>query len=405
MQTDRRWCPRWSVTKCYASITVNNQQRVYGPIIDISRGGAYVANVQLNINATAFVKIESQEPDAAPIERWCTILPNRAGCAGGCAVKFDLPLIGAEIAAFAVPADAHGSLELARQDYAMVCGELDQIQSCRSQYFMGSLAAISAWTITAISIALTCKLTSPLGAMIGVSLPFILLTLSVFVMLEKANAINLRKGFLAALSDYLRTDLSPPNFLGWIHLKMNRSECSSRLASGLCPSTNTPCWNAAEKDVERLTAQYHYISNGLDSFMALVSMVYAVLYFAASAILSGVGAYFLLHARVNVLVLSLVELAAWSIIIFIAAFLYYRVRSLRKGNRSAEAYYLQWVLILRSCRSVYGIQTGAPSVSKEVLPQAQTKAAKPRSGSKKSPGIQPEPEQNRAELPQTPSPV
>jgi len=262
MRQNKRWFTRFSVRQGVQAILSSEQNGIIqGSPIDISSAGAYIAGISTNVGNA---KIHFQIPDALscnPLEiaRDCYVYPNRSGRSGGCAIKFYTPLTNRELAELSEVPHVCGSLELAMEDYKLVNEEVSGIQSCRTQMFIGSIAAMSAWIIATVGIGLVNKVQPSLWVLIGSSFPYFILTISILGTIEKTNAVNLRRGFLAALVEYLRSDALPPNYIGWAQLKLNRSECRSRFSNDLCPSKGNACWAGAITFSENLTKGHHII--------------------------------------------------------------------------------------------------------------------------------------------------
>ncbi len=341
MRNDRRWFPRFAVRSGVIANLETGGNKLQGSTVDISCTGAYISDVQVNQmkghNAKVVFEVHERNPNSTiQVTRSCQILPGRTGQSGGCAIRFDIPLTGKEVASLAKPDHLYGSLELARDDYTLISDEISGIQSCRNYLFIGSLSAISAWVITAIGIGITNKLDFSVWAALGASFPYILLSVSILALIEKANACHLRRGFLAALTDYLRNGAAPPNYIGWAQLKLNRSECRSRLANKLCPSENHACWENAVNEASRLTKQHHLISNILDSYNAFISFVYSVFY-ALSSLLILVVAHLYLSTLNNIWITGSIDISIGITITLMGVFLYKQIYCLRRGKKSGSS--------------------------------------------------------------------
>jgi hypothetical protein len=353
MQKDRRWFPRFAVRQgINAIISFNDGSSVSGPPIDISQTGAYIGNVHPHYqNAIIKFRLHDQSLNKPlNVERECSIFLTRYGESGGCALNFHAPLTGGELALLAEALQISGSLELAREDYRIVNNAITEIQLCRTHLFMGTMAAICVWVITAVGIGITNNLESPVWIAIGVSLPHVLLTISILSMIEKANAINLRKGFLAALTDFLKNNASPPNYLGWAHLTINRAECRSRFDNNLCPTFKKACWEEEKAKSSDLTRGHHLISNIFDSFTAFVSFIYGSLYILSIVLMCIAGiSYWMRFKNEWPYLILLVTISVGVLIPIIVIFLFHELRHIRRGKKSSESYYCEWRAIFRYC--------------------------------------------------------
>ena len=354
MQPNRRWFPRFSVRE-EVSVSFSDAPSMRGLLIDISRTGAYIADVPIPSDKYAKIKFEISNvpPNTESMERACSVLPGRSGKSGGCALQFHTPLTGGQLALLVKALQVSDSIELAREDYRIVNNEISEILLCRSHLFVGTMAAICAWVIAAVGIGITNNLDSPKWIAIGVSLPWGLLTIAILSMLQKANSVNLRRGFLAALSDFLKRNAVPPNYLGWAHLIINRAECRSRFENNLCPTKNKACWERERDQGLELTKEHHLFSNIWDSFTALSSFIYGILYCFSIALISYVGYWYWMQLIKEWPFPTLLMTAIIGASIPIVGYFFYsQLKNLRKGKNSPESYYFQWRAIFRCCRSI-----------------------------------------------------
>jgi hypothetical protein len=351
MEQDKRWSPRYDCRSDVVTVlTVEGERRSESSAVDIGFGGAYVRNPHPNRNrgAVLFRVPNPSKSGQIEIKRDCDILPGRTTAQGGCAVRFDRPLKGPELAKLAADSTAIGSLDLARRDYSEVSQEIRAIQSCRSSVFLGTLAAIATWVMAATGLVVSNNLTNiGLWTAVGAILPYGLLTVGVMASIEKGRAVNYRRGFLAALTEYIRHDVPPPNYLGWVHLHAVRSECRARKESGLCPDSLSCCWETERDKHHDLTKKKHVVSNILDSFTAFSTLVYATLYAMTVAILiyTSLRALSGWHG-------SAVALAEGALVLALAIYFLKELSSLRKGKHSVEAQFLTWRAAFRYCRPI-----------------------------------------------------
>ena len=360
MQQEKRWFPRYAVREDVASkVSVLEGPEIAGTPVDISCGGAYLGGIQLDDRLQGKIKgrvrlcprgLGSDPSDH--ILRDCEVFADRAGDSGGCAVRFFTPLDGSEVARLARAPRVSQSLDLARDDCRVVNDEIISIQACRNQIFIGALAVISAWVIAAIGIGLPNSLTFPLSLAIGASFPYIILSIALFATIEKTNAINLRRGFLAAVTDYIRGGVAPPEYLGWAHLRINRGECDSRTVMGLCGRDARLCWEDANAAARQIMDKRPLVTGGLKSFTAFVVLIYGLLYSTASVLMIVAGGSYFLKVIESPVIALLLGFGLGAAVIGLMIYLISHLKQLRRGGRSPEAYYCEWSSILRACRPI-----------------------------------------------------
>jgi len=353
MEQNKRWFPRYDCRKDVAAfLATDGEKASESSAVDISSGGAYIKNPHPSRDKGVVI-FKVPHPSKATqieIERECDILPGRSTSEGGCAVRFHSPLKGAELAKLAADSSAVGSLDLARRDYVEVSQEIRAIQACRSHIFLGTLGAIATWIMAAMGLVISNRLTNTgLWTAVGAVLPYGFLTLGVLASIEKARAVSFRRGFLAALTEYLRHDVAPPNYLGWVHMYAVRSECRARKVSGLCPDSAAFCWKSERDKHYDLARNKHMVSNVLDSFTAFSTAVYAIVYCITVPILMYASLRVLSEWRVIVVICALAEGA---LVVTLAICLLKELSDLRRGKHSVEAEFLTWRAAFRHCRSI-----------------------------------------------------
>ena len=364
MQANRRWSPRYSArSEVSALLGGEGGHQNEGKAVDVSASGAYLSNSPIP-GHTARVEFCIKNPGNGAdhtIDRNCSLLAGREGASGGCAVRFHRPLSGAELAGVAAVPSGTGSLDLARRDYREVHEEIRAIQRCRNNIFLGTLAAIATWITGAVGMALS----HPLGGadqvgqaiwvLVGASVPYFLLTVAILATIEKARAINVREGFLCALTDFIRHDAAPPNYLGWPQLRCNRAECRARHDAGLCPTSPKYCWETERGKHEGVNRSKHVVSNVLDSFTAFSSLVYSMLYLVTAGTL--LIASLMLLPRTPSWTTYLVPVTIGVIGALLGLALATQLRSVRKGKHSLASHYFCWRAALRSCSLIEGAST------------------------------------------------
>jgi hypothetical protein len=358
MEPDRRSSLRYDVRNDVTTLLetgANTPSQSNG--VNISYNGAYLKNSHPNQSpgkVTFMIRTPNGDKDIL-IERTCDILWGRTTGEGGCAVRFHRALAGDELARLAAPTkgvatSTRESLELAFRDYSEVSQEVRAIQSRQSQVFFGTLAAIATWVMGAVGLVLSNSLRNiGFWTVVGASLPYVLLTLGILASIETTRGVNLRRGFLAALTDYIRHGIAPPNYLGWVHFYAARLECRARMASTLCPYGSTPCWEVECDRHPRAVRNKPAVPGILDSFTAFSTAVYGTLYCITVPILMGA---------------SLLSLEPWpwlrvatavgegAFIVVVAALMLAELLSVRRGKNSIEAQTQRWHAAFRHCRPI-----------------------------------------------------
>ncbi|MBN2584131.1 MAG: PilZ domain-containing protein [Planctomycetes bacterium] len=211
------------------------------------------------------------------------------------------------------------SIERVEEDIAEVREQIRGIQQCRSQIFIGTLAALCAASFsTLIALAkglgpMTPDETLATGCVLATGL----LVIGIMATLEKARAINLRKGFLATVGEYLSRGQVPPGYRGWSQLQFAQIDCGLRRKAGMCnavrrytrqldeykekckrfeddPVGNEPpgaeplppetCWTIGMRNTIWYSSKKHMWPGMLESFMAFSGYVYAILYLLLSGV-------------------------------------------------------------------------------------------------------------------------
>lgn len=304
-----------------ATLTGNNQS-FDGSLHDVSGIGAFfkcdTSPPTTDIEYEAVITSEN----ASPITRKAIIIHNGNGSDPKVrGIRFVRPLYEQDIAAlvdgYSPRIDGQSSPEfvLAQKDYDEINEEIRAIQSCRSTIFIGTNAVVGAATMTtAVIIAHVWGLpgspTFPFRwAMFGSSVTAVLLMVGILATIEKARAINLRKAFQAALTEYIRDGQAPPSYQGWSFLRFAQSDCGNRRKSAveMCPhikkynakreeerQNRTPvgnkkldnppetCWTLGKFETTKLRSGKRTVPGSLDSFMSLSGMIYAGLFTAVA---------------------------------------------------------------------------------------------------------------------------
>lgn len=352
MPTERRHSPRYVVRADVSATLLDGEGNSHmGRPLDISFMGAYITDIYAEPGKHTMrfsVPDIGIKKEVQYITVQCTVLPNRTGKSGsGFALKFDAPLSSSEISVLCDPSPPSSSWELARMDNDTVNNEINLIRSCRSQIFLSTLGATSVWIMSAIGLGITNHLESSIWLAVGAAFPYIALTVGILAMMEKANAINLRKGFLAAITDFMRFNSAPPGYLGWSHLSINRNSCKSRLRNGLCTISSTTCRHHTINEFRHITKGYPLVSSPLENFGTLIGAVFSPIY-----IVCGVTLLIVCLSYFSTIISFIIGAG----VTLIGLFIFYEIWSLRRGKRCVESYYLQWKASLRYCSPIQPIR-------------------------------------------------
>lgn len=349
MKYEKRAFPRFSaVENLRARVTKDGEKRSKRILVyDISRMGARLKKSGTVLGDKGKIKFEI--PDRTNLDIPHTRLwfrPNKEDYENGVGIAFKKPLAGNELALMSFTPGPTGSLSLARTDYDVVNNENQTIRECRGNIFVGVLGALGVWAIGTISLGITNNLDSAKWILIGSLFPFITLSIAIFSTIEKANAINLRKGFLAALAEYLRADIAPPNYTGWNHLSAIFNECISRTNHRPCGRENHECQEKYKDDWEKIVGKHRLVNKILSNFGPFISIVYGCLYILSSFVLFS----FLFVYKGPKYITIIFSIIATTFAIGLLFFIIKQIRMIRKGSNSIEAYYFKWKTALKICR-------------------------------------------------------
>ena len=173
------------------------------------------------------------------------------------------------------------SYEIAKLDKTTVLKESLQIKICSSNYFIWTVGLLIP-SISAIWTLFVQNKISPgscSGAMLAM---FVIFCMSAFSNLEKSRAINKREGFVAALDNYLVNGIAPANYKGWANLKHAYAECPSKCEAGICPkgipSNSKKVCKYVGRDLAKINNFKKIVPSILDSFVALTSVFYSIVF-------------------------------------------------------------------------------------------------------------------------------
>ncbi len=192
--------------------------------------------------------------------------------------------------------------------------EIYHIERCRSDIFLAVIAAIF---VAALAVGcLIVKDDIRKGAFAVASIvTFLMFLLGTYTSLEKANAINERRGFLANLSDYIRLGQMPISYQGWSKIKYFFRDCGMLMRLKCCPVKHpenihpkhlSSVQNNENNDIrlrhacriegstkaKEMNLAKKFMPGMNDSFMSLCSYVYSCLYGFSLVVFS----YFAIYA-------------------------------------------------------------------------------------------------------------
>jgi len=172
-------------------------------------------------------------------------------------------------------------LELAKKDYDRVSQETIQKRNCRGTIFLATLTAMSTAAFALIAFANNA---TPDWLWLGALIPLMMLTISILASIQKARAINLRIGYLAALSSCLATGRITKFFAGWENALRSIGLCNVALHRNTNePPCLRPHWEQCKEIARCLSQDEHKFVQMwrmyfLKSFTTFTGVIYAVLF-------------------------------------------------------------------------------------------------------------------------------
>lgn len=354
MIQERRYYARYPVQEhVKSSVQFEDGDPQLVDVKDISCGGARIACFTTDQATGKISFTKDSEADFSFLRNFS--VKNATTGDRDLRISFDEPLKGAQLGQLAGHSTEQSELDLAKSDTREVYEQIRGIQECRSRIFLGTLTLISVWVMGGITLSITEDLRFSLSVFFGALLPFAILTTAIFASIEKATAINDRKGFIAALSKFTRHNLAPPNYRGWATLHANSSECRARKASGCCPKQGRRCGKEEWRTKVSVVSRKHLFPKVLGSFTAFSSVVYGLLYIIASVILIYSSLACVSEIKNdNTWLPRTAALGAGIVSSLVLVLLLYLLHNLRKGKNSLEARYVFWLFALENCRNVEG---------------------------------------------------
>jgi len=283
MPENRRYDSRFPCLDVSANVKIGEDLAEIN-VFDISRGGVGLKE-HLSASESATIQLVKKTSYATSelALKPCKIISHGERNTSG--AKFDTKLTQDEVDLLSGSPNSHPrGWELALNDQQEVREETRRIETCRSNMFTAFVVVIAASSITIGCFALQEKLALPV-VLFAVSLIFGLFIIGVLATIEKAWAINLRRGFLAALAGFLCNGKVPENYKGWSQLRVCFSECGLRRRIKACKRGLTrtdmegeSCSNGGRKDAKKLNYAKRALPHLHDSFTTFVSFVYGALY-------------------------------------------------------------------------------------------------------------------------------
>jgi hypothetical protein len=228
------------------------------------------------------------------------------------------------------------------------------IQTCRGQVYVGTLAAVATSATATATVAFTQKVTwfwVYMGSLMG----FVLLSLGILTLLEKARSISVRRAFLFVLEDIVRDGSCPSPYLGWSrYLHMHdtcgvRREIEARRTGRSARTDRDACLARGRAQAANFVEAKFLAPALLDSFTSLSAWSMSALY-VAWTVMSNVAffawftTWFTTPAWAGLLTIVQVALAA-----LLGWFYVRQYHDLRKGRFSFESYCCMWRLMLSGC--------------------------------------------------------
>ena len=190
---------------------------------------------------------------------------------------------------------SHSIIDLMKEDFRAVSTEVLSIQTCRTTIFCATLAAVAGVYLAARGVLFGTDNGSPVVKPNWIELTwmtgavFFLFVVGAYATMEKARALNNRKGFLAALSLCLQGKLQLSRYLGWSRLRTCGENCDERKRQpGACSMQHTrdKCRNIAQREAAGLNATKPLRPSLLQSFTCLISYLYTWLYLLTASSLA-----------------------------------------------------------------------------------------------------------------------
>ncbi len=280
---DKRRAPRYKTEPIPVVLRSESLPENEGSLVDVSTSGAFLRDCCCPED-TAEITLRPQRK--CPIAKTVRLTRRDEEGKKWVAVQFDNSLSEAEVLGLAgqkprqLPVGSRDQYDFAKQDRVEIIRETRDIKSCRSSIFLWTMGLLISACVTIWTLAIEQKVTviTTLPVMVVMLIVFFLGSLSV---LEKARAINMREGFVAALDYYLSRNEGPIGYRGWGQIKNCLVECGARRRLKICPRGTGPqdttgCRDEGEAMAAPLASAKRVIPSLIDSFTSFVGTVYGM---------------------------------------------------------------------------------------------------------------------------------
>lgn len=328
--------------------STTDSNSITGSVVNLSRGGAYIQTSK-PVNSGCFEAIITlaEKGQTLSSKTVSEVLTGRSdNSKTGCALKFNKILSPEETDGFVSLCIPSRSSEMAKSDFDVVNREIEYARQSRIAIFVTILSCLCAWTGGAIAVSMAHRLPSSIGLTIGASVPAILLAIGIFTNVFCVNFLNQRKSFLALLTYYFRNGMIPLDYLGWIHLSINRHACKNKIKQQLCTKKqNDSQLSYCHQLKNDNTTKYRILTDATESIGKIIGIVYFSLFIISTGILIGV-----VLKQINPFLAYFIGIISFVVCIY----MYLITRSLSKGTKSIESYYLQWKDVIQYCGPILG---------------------------------------------------
>ncbi len=175
-----------------------------------------------------------------------------------------------------------------RDDIEHVTREIGQRRLCRHTLFIAILGMMGTAVFALIAIIQSGERDVwKEWILIAALLPMLILSAGILTTINKARAINIRSGYLAALAFHLRNGKLLDNLSGWINALRAMHVCTNMMHHLECTPCECEledrCVNYARRNAEGANGQVRLLKFSVfKSFGTLIALIYTILYIAAS---------------------------------------------------------------------------------------------------------------------------
>ena len=208
-------------------------------------------------------------------------------------------------------AEEKAKLEFAQLDYDLVHREVINIKSFGANVFTGMLGIIGIVGLTIIGIVKEIGSTQLLGLNetvaipitqsssfqnllpIAMLFPIVLISISLYLTIQQARWVNMRRGYMESVSEYLVRGIVPKHYCGWakaravlyrckIHLGLESEatqNCGIRVLATVNQNSYKPaCIEVAKRESAEINNNIRFIPNFLESFTSFAVYIYSMAY-------------------------------------------------------------------------------------------------------------------------------